>query len=73
MTPWKPRKQDGYDLCDAINGGHCTCRRNGVSPCRSLIRPLAVAHQTGRTAVEVERERMRRDTRAYLLGNQRVC
>ena len=28
---YKPHRVDAHRICDALNGDHCTCRRNGTA------------------------------------------
>ena len=59
---WKPRRADAWQLCDEVNDGHCTCRKNGKGPCSAWLYPLrhCYAHWI-EDATEYERDRMRRD------------
>ena len=59
QAPYKPKKSEGYALCDALFDGHCTCRIQGRTPCDAWLFTLHWCHACGiRDPVEYERRRI---------------
>jgi hypothetical protein len=55
---WKPKRADGWALCDAITEGHCTCRQNQRGPCTAWAETLQECYAFG-IADPVAAERLR--------------
>ena len=58
QTRYRPRRAEAFDLCDAVNGGHCSCRKNFTGPCQALWMTLMHCHSTGQNPVAYEKARI---------------
>ncbi len=59
MTKIRPKRSDGYWLCEQINGYDCDCKNQGGNPCQTIGRLLTFNEGDRDKALKWERERIR--------------